>query len=211
MTPEAFATATGVSRETLDRLKAYAAILEKWQKAINLVGPSTLPDLWQRHFLDSAQLYTLAPAEARVWVDLGSGAGFPGLVLAILGAPEMHLVESDGRKMAFLSEAARATGTKVHFHRSRIEALKPFPADVVSARALAALDKLVGYARPFCHSGTVMLFPKGVDAEAELTTAAKNWKMAPQRVQSRSDAGGVILKFTGIPEPQPPNPQEMDR
>jgi len=132
-----------VSRETRERLNTYAELLRKWQRSINLVGPKTLDDLWNRHFVDSAQLLPLIPPTARVLVDFGSGAGFPGLVLAILGMAEVHLIESDQRKATFLREVARATGTPVTVHAKRIEQVTPFPADIVSARALAPLGDLL--------------------------------------------------------------------
>lgn len=193
--PEGFRAATGVSRETLDRLEGFAALLVKWQKAINLVAADSLADMWRRHFLDSAQLWPLAPPGARVWVDLGSGAGFPGLVLAIMGAPEMHLIESDGRKCAFLLEAARATDTKMTVHRCRIEAAPPLAADVVTARALAPLSRLLELAAPFLRPGTVCLFLKGQDVERELTEAAKCWNMQAERLVSRSNPAGVVLRL----------------
>ena len=197
LTPEEFTAALDVSRETLERLKLYAALLVKWQKSINLVGPATLPDLWRRHFLDSAQLHALAPDGARVWLDLGSGAGFPGLVLAIMGAAEMHLVESDSRKAIFMQEVLRETGTRAVLHRSRIEALAPFTADVITARALAPLPELLDLAAPFMQQETVCLLQKGQDVGAELTAATKCWKMHIERLPSRSDASGssTILRL----------------
>jgi 16S rRNA (guanine527-N7)-methyltransferase len=140
MTPAEFAAETGVSRETLARLEAYAALLLAWNRRVNLVGRGTEEDLWRRHMLDSAQLHPLIPAGARTLVDLGSGAGFPGLVLAILGGPHVHLVESDQRKAVFLREAARVTGAAAMVHAIRIEAAPPLAADIVTARALAPLD-----------------------------------------------------------------------
>jgi len=193
-----FQAATGVSRETLDRLQAYAELLTKWQKAINLVGPKTLPDLWRRHFLDSAQLYPLLPAGTASLADLGSGAGFPGLVLAIMGVPEVHLVESDARKGTFLREVARITGAKVGVHTTRIEQAEGFPADVVTARALAPLDTLFGYAARFWGPETTGLFLKGGAAEAELTAAAESWTFDLERFESRSDAAGAVLRIRGL-------------
>lgn len=211
LTPEAFQRQTDVSRETLDRLERYAALLRKWQRAINLVGADTLPDLWRRHFLDSAQLRPLVPAGARTLLDLGSGAGFPGLVLAILGLseehwPESHLVESDSRKCAFLREAGRITGTipgRVVLHPNRIEALAPWPVDVVTARGCAPLDRLLAYVEPFLHEGSVCLFPKGRGVEEELTRAGKIWSMTVQRWPSATESSvtessGVILQLGHI-------------
>lgn len=194
----AFQAETSVSRETLDRLAAYEATLRKWQPKINLVGPSTLPDAWRRHFLDAAQLFPLLPDGVRVLVDLGSGAGFPGLVLAIMGVPEVHLVESDTRKSAFLREAARAAGASVTVHNKRIEAVSPIAADVVTARALAPLNDLLGWAYPFLQDRGVALFPKGQNVADELTDTTKYWKMQTERFDSRTDPTGTILRVSGI-------------
>jgi 16S rRNA (guanine527-N7)-methyltransferase len=194
----AFQEATGVSRETLDRLSTYETTLRKWQPRINLVGPSTLPDLWRRHFLDSAQLYPLLPDSTRVLVDLGSGAGFPGLVLAILGVPEVHLIESDSRKAAFLREAARVAGVAVTVHNRRIDSVCGVAADVVTARALAPLADLVGWAFPFLGGNGVGLFLKGQNLDDELTTTTKYWKMRTERFESRSDPSGVVLRVSDI-------------
>ncbi|MBP2293885.1 16S rRNA (guanine(527)-N(7))-methyltransferase RsmG [Azospirillum rugosum] len=194
----AFQAETGVSRETLDRLAAYDATLRKWQPKINLVGPSTLPDAWRRHFLDSAQLFPLIPESARVLVDLGSGAGFPGLVLAIMGVPEVHLVESDARKCAFLREAARAANAKITVHNKRIEAVTGIEADVVTARALAPLSELLAWAHPFIGNRGATLFPKGQNVAEELTDTTKYWKMRTERFDSRTDPTGTILRVSGI-------------
>jgi len=190
-----FQALSGVSRETLARLERYAGLLEKWQRAINLVGPRTLPDLWRRHMWDSAQLRPLLPAQARVLVDLGSGAGFPGMVLAILGVPEVHLIESDRRKCAFLHEVSRETHTSVRIHAARIEAVAPLAADVVTARALAPLDRLLDLSTPFVTAGGVCLFLKGQDVEKELTSATKEATMRCESLPSRSDPGGTILRI----------------
>jgi 16S rRNA (guanine527-N7)-methyltransferase len=196
MTRDEFAAATGVSRETLDRLAAYADLLAKWQAKINLVGPATLPDLWRRHMLDSAQLAALIePAGPRRWVDLGSGAGFPGLVLAIMGVGEVHLVESDQRKCAFLREAARITGTEVKIHALRIETLAPLEADVITARALAPLEKLLDWAAPHRTTHTIHLIPKGKEAEAELTRAAQRYTLDVKRHESRTDNSATIFQI----------------
>ncbi|WP_448205197.1 16S rRNA (guanine(527)-N(7))-methyltransferase RsmG [Azospirillum sp. sgz302134] len=194
----AFRDATGVSRETLDRLAAYEATLRKWQPKINLVGPSTLPDAWRRHFLDSAQLLPLIPESVRVLVDLGSGAGFPGLVLAIMGVPEVHLIESDARKCAFLREAARAAGARVTVHNKRIEAVSGIEADVVTARALAPLNNLLSWAHPFIGSRGVAIFPKGQNVAEELTDTTKYWMMRTERFDSQTDPTGTILRVSGI-------------
>lgn len=195
LTPAAFATAADVSRETLARLEAYAALLVKWQARINLVGGATLADLWRRHMLDSAQLHRLLPAQARVLVDLGSGAGFPGLVLAAMGVPEVHLIEADARKCAFLREAARVMGVAVTVHNRRIAEVAPFAADVVTARALAPLRELLVLAAPFLGPDTMCLFLKGRGVEDELTEAAKDWTIHAEMIASLSDPLGSILRI----------------
>ncbi|MFQ5958440.1 MAG: 16S rRNA (guanine(527)-N(7))-methyltransferase RsmG [Alphaproteobacteria bacterium] len=198
LTPEAFRRETGVSRETLARLEAYAALLARWQRRINLASAASLGDVWRRHFLDSAQLFPYLPASLGRLVDLGSGAGFPGLVLAILGADGVELIESDGRKCTFLAEAARVTETAVTIRNARIEWLPWAPADVVTARALAPLQQLLASAERFltCHS--VCLFLKGAGVEEELTSAAKEWNMRVNRQPSKTDPRGVVLHIQGI-------------
>jgi 16S rRNA (guanine527-N7)-methyltransferase len=191
-----FQAETGVSRETLDRLVRHAELLCHWQRQINLVAPSTLADLWRRHMLDSAQLLPLLPHGARSLVDLGSGAGFPGLVLALLGVPEVHLIESDARKCAFLRESVRLTGVAgVHIHNSRIERLAGRRFDVVTARALAPVSELLRLAQPFVGQGTVCLFPKGRSVEEELIRAPETRNMGLSLIASRTQSGAAILKL----------------
>jgi 16S rRNA (guanine527-N7)-methyltransferase len=195
-----------VSRETSERLEAFVSTLKKWQLAINLVAPATLPDVWHRHVADSAQLVTLAPPTARTWLDLGSGAGFPGLVVAILLADRparvtppsrVTLIESDTRKAAFLREAARASGVAVDIRAERIEQAATrgtvAPVDVVSARALAPLPRLFELAHPFVAPSTVLLLPKGRDVEAELELAIRHWSFEADLVPSLTDPHGRIL------------------
>ncbi|MBI4968807.1 MAG: 16S rRNA (guanine(527)-N(7))-methyltransferase RsmG [Rhodospirillales bacterium] len=198
MTPDEFQTALNVSRETLDRVRVHIDILRQWQEKINLVGRGTLDHIWLRHVFDSAQLLPLLPAGATRLVDLGSGAGFPGLVLAILGVPEVHLIESDQRKAAFLREAARLTKTKITIHNARIEQVAPFAVDVVTSRALASLEKLIEYSEPFLKLGGVCLFPKGKNWQDELTAAEKKWKMHLETLPSRSDPDGIILRIDEV-------------
>jgi len=209
--PKEFARASDVSRETLDRLTAYGNLLEKWQRKINLVGRNTLPQIWHRHFFDSAQLWPLiveflnetsvsvTDQDAQVnLVDLGSGAGFPGLVIAILAreaAPEMqvHLIESDHRKCAFLREAARITETNVVLHSDRIEDIEPFLANVITARACAPMDQLLSYAYRFWGPKTRAFFLKGQDVEKELVQATKSWSMVTSVSPSQTDGSGSVL------------------
>jgi 16S rRNA (guanine527-N7)-methyltransferase len=204
VTPEAFQARTAVSRETLERFRAYADLLVKWNRAINLVSPNTLDDLWRRHFLDSAQLRAYLPtppaAEARVLLDLGSGAGFPGLVLAILGCGRVHLVEADQRKAAFLREALRVTGTTAELHVQRVEELPEMAVDVVTCRALAPLPRILELAERFlrpsaAEKSPVGLFLKGRRADEELTEAAKKWRLRTERFESETDPEASILRL----------------
>lgn len=200
---EGFAAATGVSRETLGRLEAFAALLTSWSARINLVGRATLDDLWRRHFLDSAQLMPLIPAGAANIVDLGSGAGFPGLVLAILGAPGVELVEADSRKAAFLREAARIADAPVIVRGCRIEAVAPRAADVVTARGCAPLGRLLTLGKRFIGPHTTCLFLKGARVEEELTEAGKDWTMTATRHPSRADPDGSMLLLQQVAPREP--------
>ncbi len=201
MSPETFAADYGVSRETLDRLARLADLLGKWGQRINLVAPSTLPEVWSRHIADSAQLYDLAPP-ARSWLDLGSGAGFPGLVIAAIAAersgPHVTLVEADGRKSAFLATAAREMGLQITLRTQRIEALDIPPPDVLSARALAPLADLCAHAARLGGPDTTALFPKGARADLELTDAATRWHYHVTKIASRTDGTATILRLTDI-------------
>lgn len=207
LTSEAFQRLTGVSRETLERLRVYLRLLEKWQGTINLVSRGSLEDAWRRHMLDSAQLARYIPScgpscggegGAPVIVDIGSGAGFPGLVLAIMGAGVVHLVESNRRKCAFLATVARETNTEVTIQPLRVESLSPFAADIVTARNLAPLHKLLAYSEPFVGREGECLFLKGKKADEELTEAAKRWSMRVERFASDSDSSGVVLRLRQI-------------
>ena len=203
--PAAFAEVFKVPRETIHRLSRYAELLAHWQKSTNLVAPSTIPALWSRHFADSAQLVGLAP-EARLWLDLGSGAGFPGLVVAILqtGKPDfrMHLVESNRKKCAFLAEIARETGAPVEVHAMRIEELaergdRPMP-DIVSARALAPLPLLYELAAPFFRGETRGLFLKGREVEVEIHAARHAWTFDARLHRSLTSSDSHIVEVTGV-------------
>lgn len=198
---DAVVEAFDVSRETLHRLDVYAAALIRWSRAINLVARTTLPVLWHRHIADSLQLWPLAPESARRWADIGSGGGLPGLVIAAMAADRrpalrVTLVESDTRKAAFLAEAARAMDVAVTIRTCRIEALADAPFDVVSARALAPLDRLLPMARRLTVPGGTVLLPKGAEAENELATLPDIDRATVSRIASRTSADAVILSWT---------------
>lgn len=192
-----------VSRETMQRLKAYEALLRKWNPAINLVSHSTLDQLWDRHFVDSAQIFDLCFARGRLWADLGSGGGFPGLVVAILAMERrsdlsVTLIESDQRKAAFLSTVAREVGAKVRVLPNRIEAMPGLGADTLSARALAPLVKLLEYAELHLTPGGLALFPKGATHEEEISQALEKWRFSYEVTRSMTDASAVILSIRDI-------------
>ena len=193
-----------VSRETLARLDRFVEHLIAWQQHTNLIARLTVPMLWTRHIADSLQLVGLAPG-ARVWADLGSGGGFPGLVIACALAEtagaHVHLVESIGKKATFLREAVRVTDAPATVHAERIEDFvdkAPESLDVVTARALAPLPKLLTLAYPLLKTGALGLFPKGQDVAVELTEAAKCWKIQSSLSQSRTDSKGQIVMVRGI-------------
>ena len=221
--PADFAAAFGVSRETIARLEIYEALLQQWQKAVNLVAARTLEAVWQRHFADSAQLVGLIP-EAQSWLDLGSGAGFPGLVVAILladgarataptlpcpagSAPvprsgRVTLIESDSRKAAFLGAVARQTGIAVDILSTRIETgatqSRVIAPDVVTARALAPLDKLLNLAAPFLSPRTIGLFLKGREAAKEVEVARQTWTFTSELIPSSTEAGAHIVRVSTL-------------
>jgi 16S rRNA (guanine527-N7)-methyltransferase len=188
-----------VSRETRDQLEALVNTLGRWQKAINLIGKATLEDIWIRHVLDSAQLLPLVPRKAQRLVDLGSGGGFPGLVIAAL-RPELDvtLIESDARKGAFLAEAGRRMSLKKlpKVVVSRIEAAPPAEADVVTARALAPLGQLLAWAAPHRTDTAICLFHKGKGWQAELNEAMKDWDIEAQPFASVTDRESVLLRIS---------------
>lgn len=193
--PAEFQTLSDVSRETLARLKLFVSLLEDWNARVNLVSAKSLADVWKRHVWDSAQLFPLLPPETKNLTDLGSGAGFPGMVLAIMlgEGPRVVLYESIAKKCRFLEEVASRTGASVEVRNGRIEEAKPEPFDVVTARACAPLDQLLSYALPFQAKNTRCLFLKGQSVGAELTDAYKSWSMTVNQHPSRSDPSGVIL------------------
>ncbi len=223
--PEDFAEAFGVSRETLGRLELYADLLRHWQTTINLVAPSTLPDVWLRHFADSAQLIRHAPPDAKTWLDMGSGAGFPGLVMAIMlsdrcltsGQTPLHytLLESDSRKAAFLREVGRQAGLRraeaasaaqagvaVDILCARIESpsthAKVGRIDCITARALAPLGRLLNLAEPFFSRETKGLFLKGREVEAEIEEARRTWAFDVALHPSVSDPEGRVAVISNL-------------
>lgn len=213
--PDEFAAAFDVSRETLQRLRRYAELLSHWQRTVNLVSTRTLDQVWHRHFGDSAQLLDHAPP-FKTWLDLGSGAGFPGLVIAILAANRqdamVHLVESNARKCAFLAEVARCTEATVEIHNTRIESLgavnrlnRP---DVVTARALAPLDGLLELAQPLFGPDTVGLLLKGRQAAKELEAARKRWAFESRLIPSRTEPDAQIIELRA---PRPAERPKADR
>jgi 16S rRNA (guanine527-N7)-methyltransferase len=199
-TAEDFRAAFDVSRETLDRLVAHHALLRDWNRRINLVSDASLAEAWGRHFADSAQLWSHLPPSARHWLDLGAGAGFPGLVIAALAAErrpvlEVSLVESDQRKAAFLEAAARATGLTVTVLPARAEALAPQRADVVSARALAPLADLLALAEKHRRPEGICLFPKGATVHKEIADARARWHFDLRMHPSRTDSRAAIVEI----------------
>jgi len=211
VTPEKFQQLTGVSRETLQHFINYHSITIKWQAKINLISATTIDAIWERHFFDSAQLFDLLSADDKLVVDLGSGAGFPGLVLALLAhdkdrATTFHLVEADSRKAAFLIEVAIATGLlnrTVQIHAIRAERLAAGPlagrADVVTARALAALPDLFGHARMLLTAAGRCLFLKGERADEEIAAAhGAGWTFDVNRRPSRTEADASVLEIHAL-------------
>ena len=189
----------GVSRETEERLSVYVDTLIKWNQRINLIGRTTVADVWERHIVDSAQLNAMAP-DAQNWVDLGSGAGLPALIIAAMrvdNEPDflMTAVEADQRKCAFIADVARKMDVPIKIINARVEDIAITGYDTVSARALAPLTKLLNYAMPLRADGAICLFPKGAKATQELTAAAKDWHMNCEKIQSVTDVGSVILKI----------------
>jgi 16S rRNA (guanine527-N7)-methyltransferase len=196
MDAEGFAALAHANAAQIADLERFRRLLADWNEKMNLVGPATLPDFWNRHAWDSAQLLALAP-DARTWADLGAGAGFPGLVLAILGKGQagfrVHLVESMAKRCRFLSEVVRELELPATVHNDRAENLS-LPVDIVTARACAPLHRLLGYARPYLKGGAAGLFLKGQDVAAELEEATRYWDFEADTVPSRSDERGRIVR-----------------
>ncbi len=199
MTPLEFQEKTGVDDQTLKRLSVYGDKLCKWQKRINLVGNSTIADLWRRHMLDSAQLFPYLSEINGNIIDLGSGAGFPGLVLSIMGIKNIHLVDSDSRKATFMREVIRETGSTAKVFNGRIEEMEVKGAvSAITSRACASVDKLLILSDNLRSKETICLFLKGRKVEEELTESFKNWKMQHVMGPSHSDPEGVVLKLSQI-------------
>jgi 16S rRNA (guanine527-N7)-methyltransferase len=198
--PDDFAAAARATPAQLADLEVFRTRLEAGNAVMNLVGPATLPDFWNRHAWDSAQLLDLAP-DARTWADLGAGAGFPGLVLAILGKGRdgfhVHLVESMAKRCRFLAEVTEALDLPATVHNARAEDL-PLKVDVVTARACAPLTRLLGYAQPCLQLGAIGLFLKGQDLMSEMDEAARSWRFEAEVLTSRSDPRGQILRVKGL-------------
>jgi len=197
MGPEDFRRLTGVSRETAEQFQAYADLLERWQRRINLVSTASLADLWRRHFLDAAQLAPLIAGPPRRIADIGSGAGFPGLVLALLGVGPVDLIESDGRKCAFLSEAVRITGAPARVVHGRAEMARlEQPAEVVAARGVGPVARILAAAAAISDPTTIYLLPRGRNASERLTATMKDTNMRVESYASITESGGVILRLT---------------
>lgn len=192
-----------VSRETFSALEEFAELVRRWNPTINLVSKSTVPDLWTRHIVDSAQLFSHAPPGAKLWLDIGSGGGFPGIVVAVLAKelqPQLKvaLVESDLRKATFLREACRTLGLNAQVHSARIESLPPAQADVLSARALAPLPALLAYADLHLNTAGIALFPKGAQYDSELSEARKAYFFDVKLFPSLLEPTAAILEVRNI-------------
>ncbi|MEO1028267.1 MAG: 16S rRNA (guanine(527)-N(7))-methyltransferase RsmG [Pseudomonadota bacterium] len=196
--------AFNVSRETLERLDAVIATLDDWRQRVNLIGPREWPVIWSRHVADSLQLQPLVGTPNSL-VDLGSGAGFPGLVLSCVLGPsaKVTLVESAGKKCAFLRAAAKSAGLNVSVLHTRIETAPHLEADVVTARALSALPKLLEYAAPWTENSAVCVFPKGESVDDELTEARRTWNFTVEVTPSRTSPSGRILKLSEVQRREP--------
>ncbi len=195
-----FQNAYGVSRETIERLETYADLIVKWNKVINLVAKSTIDDLWTRHFVESAEAFRVSRVQCGNWTDLGTGGGFPGMVVAIMAkdlAPDVLVtcMESDIRKCEFLRTVSRSTGVKVNILSRRIEESPPQNASVVSARALAPLPKLLGYVERHMANDGVAILLKGENWQTEVDLALENWTFSIEKSQSLTHPDSVILKI----------------
>jgi 16S rRNA (guanine527-N7)-methyltransferase len=194
----AFAEALNASCEALAKLDRYAEILVEWNQKFNLVSETTLPHIWQRHFLDSAQFMRIAPREAKSLADLGSGAGFPGLVLSIMGIRNVHLVESIGKKANFLRTVIEELKLDTKVLNMRIESIHEIKFDVITARALKPLPQLLKLAKPLMKKDSLCIFLKGQQLDGELTESRKYWRFDHETFSSLSDRSGRVLKITNL-------------
>lgn len=198
---DSFFQETNVPRETMDNIRIYAALLKKWQKKINLVAESTMPDIWSRHFYDSFQLkpFLEGGREEKIRIlDIGSGAGFPALLLSMLDIGDIHMVESNGKKCAFLRQVIRETKGTAVVHNQRVESMDAFPVDYITARACASLTELLDLGQKFIGDKTIGLFLKGQSAEQEIAEARQKWTFDVEKHTSATDPSGVILKVSHI-------------
>lgn len=188
-----FCELISVSRETLAKLDRYAELLTEWNQKFNLVASSTIPNIWKRHFLDSAQLHKYIPSGAQAIADLGAGAGFPGLVLAIMGCPKIYLIESIGKKAKFLQTVIDELQLNAIVRNERAETVKDLRIDVITARACASLNDLLNLSKPLVHKDSFYIFPKGQNVDVELTESRKYWTFTHQKIPSLSDNSGSVL------------------
>ena len=203
MTGDQLPSGLDVSRETLERLSHYVALLQKWNQAINLVSKSTIPLIWERHIADSLQLSAYLRSDQQVWGDLGSGGGLPGLVIAIIAKElqpklQVHLVEIDQRKSVFLRQVARDLDLKVQVHTQKIELATPLCADVLSARALAPLTTLCAYAKRHLKPEGICIFPKGAQSDQEIEEARKHWSFSLEQATSKTEPQARLLILRAI-------------
>ena len=199
MSAEDFQIHLNVPRETMDKFIIFSELLKKWQKSINLVSNNTLSDMWRRHFFDSAQLINFIPErENTVILDLGSGAGFPGLVLSILGVSRVHLVEAVGKKCYFMNHVIRDTGINAIVHNERIEKMTPFPVDTITSRACADIGTLLQLTASFRGEKTECLFLKGERWQEEIQTAQKKYSFNVKKQASKSEESGMVLSLSNI-------------
>ncbi|MEM7727754.1 MAG: 16S rRNA (guanine(527)-N(7))-methyltransferase RsmG [Pseudomonadota bacterium] len=203
MTPQEFAVSASVSPEELEDYQHWARLLRKWNSRINLVAPNSLADFWRRHALDSAQIVSFIPENAEICADFGSGAGFPGLSVAIDAKHSerdrrVHLIESVGKKASFLRTVSRETSLEVIVHAERIEKIEPLSADIVTCRAFAPLDKILTLASRHLVDGGSLVLLKGESVSAEIETAMQSWQFDAERHESLSDESGVVLVISNV-------------
>lgn len=187
-----------VSHETLSKLDRYVDLLEEWNAKFNLIADSTLPHIWRRHFLDCAQLIKFFPQNAKTVADLGSGAGLPGIILSILGAPEVHLIESTGKKADFLNVVVKELSLSAIVRKVRVESLFNIRFDIITARALKPLPQLLKLSKPLIKKESLCLFLKGQNVHAEFAEAKRLWKFDAEIFPSLSDASGRVLKISNL-------------